>query len=147
MQNDLVASFVFGAGLILLGACLARWHLRAWQAHRNDGTLNDGERAHYRAQVRRRVHISFLLILLGVIIPAWDVLATRRFLSTQAALLGIIVMLLVALWIMVLAMLDWLSTRVRRRAMLGALTSLARKKRELEDEVIRLRQQQRNGHS
>lgn len=144
VENDLLASLAFGIGLVLLGVFLIRWHLKMWRGHCNEA-LEEGELRHYRAQLRRRIQVSVLLIALGVLIPLWDVLVTGRHLSQVAALLWIVMMLLIALWIMLLAMLDWVSSRVHRRAMLGALSSLARKRAELEDEVARLRQQHRNG--
>jgi hypothetical protein len=146
VKSDLFASLAFGAFLVVLGVFLIRWHLRVWRGHRTDGATEEGEIRHYRAQLRRRIQVSLLLIVLGVLIPLGDALMTGRHLSQAAALLWIIVMLLIAVWIMLLALLDWISSRVHRRAMLGALASLARKRRELEDEVTRLRSQGRNGH-
>lgn len=145
MNNDSLASLAFGSSLVLLGGFLIRWHLRIWHGQRDDATLQEGEIRHYRAQLRRRIQVSVLLIVLGVLIPLGDLLMTAGHLSKVAALLWIIVMLLIALWIMLLALLDWISSRVHRRALLGSLASLNRKRRELEDEVTRLRQQQRNG--
>jgi hypothetical protein len=146
VKNELLASLAFGLSLVLLGALLIRWHLRVWRGHRDDRTMEQGEVRYYRAQLRRRLQVSLLLIVLGALIPLGDLLMTGGHLSKAAALLWIIVMLLIALWIMLLALLDWISLRVHRRAMLGTLASLARKRRELEDEVTRLRRQQHNGH-
>lgn len=145
METDVLASLIFGTLLVLVGAALIRWHFQAWTSQRGEKALTDGEIRHYRAQFRRRLQVSCLLILLGVMIPVVDLLMTRGLLSKIAALLSIVGMLLIALWIMLLALLDWASSRVHRRAMLGSLETLDRKRRELEEEVIRLRHRGRNG--
>lgn len=145
MATDVLASLLFGTLLVLVGAALIRWHLRVWKAQHGDKTLTDGEIRHYRAQFRRRLQVSCLLIVLGVLIPVVDLLMTRGQLSKVAALLSILGMLLIALWIVLLALLDWVSSRVHRRALLGSLETLDRKRRELEEEVIRLRHRDRNG--
>jgi small-conductance mechanosensitive channel len=145
VKTDLLASLVFGTALLLLGGFLIRLHFTAWRRHQNDAGLEERERRHYRAQFRRRLQVSVLILVLGVILPVGDILMTTGRVSPFAATLWIMGMLLVALWIMLLAGLDWLSTRVHRRAVLGALAGLARKRRELEDEVARLRHEHRNG--
>jgi small-conductance mechanosensitive channel len=145
VKTDTLASLAFGFSLVILGGFLIRWHMRMWRGQRDDKTLEEREISHFRGQLRRRIQVSILLIVLGVLIPLWDVLTIAGWLSKAAALLWIIIMLLVALWIMVLALLDWISSRVHRHAMLGSLASLARKRRELEEELARLRLQQRNG--
>lgn len=143
-MNDITASLVFGISLVLLGLWLIRWHRTAWAAHRDDGTLGDGEKRHYRRQFRRRIQVSALLILVGVMIPLGDWLMVQRRNPKWITVFWIVV-LLIALWIMLLAALDWLSTRVHTRAMRAALGSLARKQRELEAEVERLRNKRSNG--
>ena len=63
-----------GVALVTLGGVWLRWHVRVWRANRRDATLDDRERRHYRAQFLRRVQVAALLILLGLLIPAGDLL-------------------------------------------------------------------------
>lgn len=152
-MNDIKASLAMGFALISLGAWLIRWHLAVWGRQRaQDGdqtatgqnTGDDRERRHYRLQFRRRIQVSTLLILLGVLIPLGDWLMVQRRNPLGITILWMIVLAL-ALWIMLLAALDWLSTRMHVRATRAALSGLARKQRELEAEAERLRGRGSNG--
>lgn len=144
--HKIAQSLVFGAGLLALGAGLMYWHLRVWRAHRADSTLDEFERRHYRAQVRRRVQVAILLIVLGLMIPIGDALMT--FNRQQGPALFAMywgAVLLITLWVMVLAAFDWVASRANQRSNQAALAALARKRQELEAEVARLRAHGRNG--
>lgn len=143
-MNDIIASLVFGTALIVLGGFLIRWHYATWSVQRSDATLDDRERRHYRAQFRRRVQIAAMVILVGIILPLLEWLIERRQ-SRELITVIVIAVLLIALWIMLLAMIDWLSMRVHNRATQSAIAALARKRRELEAEVERLRSKHSNG--
>jgi hypothetical protein len=156
-MNEIKASLAMGVALILLGAWLIRWHRAAWRQHRVQEAgqaeacqnMGDGrERRYYRLQFRRRIQISTLLILLGILIPLGDWLMVQRR-NPPGNALGITILwmtvLALALWIMLLAALDWLSTRMHVRATRAALSGLARKQRELEAEAERLRGRGSNG--
>lgn len=147
-------------GLIVIGGYLIRWQSRQWSETRDDASLEPREIRHFRRQHLRRLLVSALLILLGVMIPAGDALLTHQgrdpaignapaLQQRFQALFAIywIVVLLLTLWIVLLAAVDWLSTRVFVRTTRVALSGLARKRRELEAEIDRLRDQHRNGHS
>lgn len=144
-MNDLFPSLAIGAGLLTVGTVLIRGHFAAWSTHRADTALTDDERAYYRRQFRRRVQVSALVILLGVMIPVGDALMQRK--NPVFWTWYWIAILLIALWIMALAALDWLSFRTFHRALRANLASLARKRRELEDEIERLRRRGPNGRS
>lgn len=145
MIQELLASLVFGAALLILGGFLIRWHIRTWHEQRGDSRLNDDERRFSRSQFRRRIQIALLLVLLGGLIPLADYLMTAKLISNLSAALLILGLLAVALWIMLLAALDWLSSRVQQRAARLSLARLERQRRELEDEVSRMRNQLQNG--
>jgi hypothetical protein len=142
--NDIKVSLVFGSFLILAGIWLIRWHRAAWRVHRDDATADDRAKLHYRRQYRRRIQVSVLLIFVGVMIPLGDWLMVQRRDPKWITIFWIAV-LFVALWIMLLAALDWLSSRMHVRAARAALGALARRQRELEAEVERLRSKRSNG--
>jgi len=142
--NEIKASLVFGSALIVCAVWLIRWHCRAWSAHSLDEMNDDRVRRHYRRQFRRRIQISVLLLFLGVMIPLGDWLMMQRKHPQWIAILWLAVLAL-AMWIMLLAAFDWLSTRMHVRATRAALGTLARKQRELEAEVERLRANRSNG--
>jgi hypothetical protein len=146
--NDIKASLVFGTGLVVLGFWLIRWHRQAWGAHRDDAANDDRVKRHYRLQFRRRIQVAILLILVGILLPIGDwltvqVIAQRKNAQWLAAFW--IALLVLVLWLGVLAVFDWLSTRMHVRATRAALGSLARQQRELEAEVERLRNRGSNG--
>jgi len=147
--NDIKASLTMGIALILLGAWLIRWHRAAWGQHRDQQlSADDREWRHFRLQFRRRIQVSALLILLCIMIPIGDWLMVQRR-NPPGNVLWItvfwIVVLALALWIMLLAAIDWLSTRMYLRATRATLAGLARKQRELEAEADRLRGRGSNG--
>jgi hypothetical protein len=148
--NDIKASLTMGIALILLGGWLIRWHRAAWERHRDQEagahreTGDDRERRHYRLQFRRRIQVSALLILLGVMIPTGDWLMVQRRNPMWITVFWIAVLVL-SLWIMLLAAVDWLSTRLYVRVTRATLAEIARKQRELEAEVERLRSRGSNG--
>ena len=147
-MNDIKASLALGIALVLLGAWLIRWHRAEWGLHRgHDGGQSSGddrERRHFRLQFRRRLQVSVLLILLGFLIPFGDWLMVQRRNPMGITILWLAVLAL-ALWIMLLAAVDWLSTRLYVRATRATLAGLARKQRELEAEAERLRGRGSNG--
>ena len=143
-MNDIKASLAVGITLILLGAWLIRWHRAAWGRHRDPEAGDDRERRHYRLQFRRRIQVSALLILLGVMIPIGDWLMVQRRNPMWITIFWIAVLAL-AVWIMLLAVVDWLSTRLYVRATRGTLAGLARQQREFEAEAERQRSRGSNG--
>lgn len=153
-MNDFVPLAV-GLSLIALAAFLIRWHFRAWNEHQADTTVDERELRYYRFQFRRRLFVSALLILLGVLIPAGDALLSQLQQPQQkppawmpALFAGYcILVLVIAMLLMVLAFVDLAAGKAHRRATLGAIQGLARKRRELEAEVARLRAEHRNGQS
>jgi hypothetical protein len=140
---DIKISLAFGAALMIAGGALFRWHFAAWNTYRGDNSLAERERNFYRTQFRRRVQVAGLIVLMGVLVPLLDFVIFKDSPRIFTALaFGI---LLVTAWIMILAALDWLSWRVFNRSTQLNLASLERKRRELEEEVERLRKRGSNG--
>jgi hypothetical protein len=140
---DIKLSLAFGAALMIFGGALFRAHFAAWDEHRHDETLADRERNYFRSQFRRRVQVAVLIVLLGILIPLADFVIFMK--APRLFTVLVCVILLVAGWIMVLAALDWLSQRVFNRSLPSRIANVARRRRELEDEVERHRQRDSNG--
>jgi len=147
-MNDLKASLAIGTALVVLGIALFRWHLMSWRKEREDPAIEERDRHHYRLRFRRRAQVSILLILLGILIPLGDAWMMQRKDPAWIALFWIGV-LLMALWIMLLGALDWLSNRIHFRSTRAAIAGLAQKRRELEAQVAaeieRLKRERSNG--
>ncbi len=143
-MNDIKASLAFGTALVLGALWLIRWHCRVWKEHSLEEGNDDRTKVHYRRQFRRRIQVAALVLLMGIMIPLGDWLMVQRRNPQWIALFWICVLALTT-WIMLLAAVDWLSTRMHVRATRAALGTLARKQRELEAEVERLRNRGSNG--
>ena len=163
-MNEIKASLAVGIAIILLAVWLIRWHWAVWGRYRGQELVEKGglaptgipkpeeisltggacppfstddrERRHYRLQFRRRIQVSALLLLMGIMIPIGDWLMVQRRDPLWITVFWIVVLAL-ALWIMLLAAIDWLSTRMYIRATRTTLAGLARKQRELEAERLR----------
>ena len=152
---DKYLSLVVGLALFGLGSWLVASHIQTRRRHLADPTLEERERIFFQRQFRRRMQASGLLASIGIMIPIGDDLFIpwQHFPRGWAAYL--MVLLLLVLWVMILAAMDWLATGVHVRTSRNALARLERKQRELQDELERLRSRhgpdgpaptQRNGH-
>jgi hypothetical protein len=142
-MNDLKVSLAFGAALVIGAGALFRWHWAQFALHRRNPALSNRERNFFERQFRRRVQVAFLIVLLGIFVPLLDYYSTngspQRFTALACGVLGL------TLWIMILAVFDWISERVFRRALASRRINLNRMRRELEEEADRLRRGDSNG--
>lgn len=138
-------TLIVGLALAGFGLALIRQHMVSWQRCKDDAELDEPDRDFFRRQFRRRMQTSGMVVLLGLMLPVGDGLLVwgRQPLAATIFWLGV---LLLTLWIMALAVGDWLLTRIHCRGTVAAVEHLNRKKQELEDEVARLRAQRQNGH-
>jgi len=127
------------AAVILLASIgLACWHLRVRRGHRR-GELSPAEYDFYRRQFRRRIQVSTMLGVLGVL------LAIGSF--VELPMVGVLLyvgMLVLVLWILLLALAD----AVASRAHFSRLRSdYMIERAKLEVEARRLRSAGGNGRS
>ncbi|GAB4145799.1 MAG: hypothetical protein Tsb009_18150 [Planctomycetaceae bacterium] len=145
MNNNLFVSVSVGVGLLSFGVWLLRSHIQTWRAQKNDPTLEDRERLHLYARYRRRMQASGIIVLLGVLIPMGDILFSvilpRNLAPVWFALYWGVVLLL-ALWIILLALGDMYSTSVHTKASLSRIRS---KQRELEKQISEIQRRKSNG--
>jgi hypothetical protein len=139
--NDWRIAALVGGLLIAGGGALMLSHVRAWKLDRNDPALDELDRQHYQARFRRRMQTSGLITLLGVLIPLGDSPVIWKLGPLWSTLFWIGV-LLMALWIILLALGDFTATQAHSQV---AMTRVRRKQRELEAEADRLRNKNMNG--
>lgn len=124
--------------VILLSSGLTVWHIRSWEAAREED-LDKPEREYRWDQFRRRVKASTLLALVGVAMMG------STLISNQVALaffwVGVICLLL---WIVLIAILDVAATRRYFSAMRRDHKT---QRAELEAEIHRLQRRESNGHA
>ena len=131
-MQALIPGLAVGLVLVLAGVALLRWHRDAWRAHQRDEQLDEFDRRHYFAQYRRRTQTSGLLVLLGLLIPAGDIVFSLRPVPLVFTIYWIAVLVL-TLWLIVLGVGDMAATRAHAQVALGKLDHEREKlKRELE---------------
>jgi ABC-type multidrug transport system fused ATPase/permease subunit len=146
MENNIIPSILFGAMLTIGGCALLWFHLRAWNKGPFSRLEDPAERTRYRLRFRRRLQVAVLLVVLGIMIPVGDALFGLRRSPLLLTVYWMIVILL-ALWVMLLALFDWISSRSGIRAARNELAGLERKRRELEEEIARMRSPRSTGET
>ncbi|MDZ4687961.1 MAG: hypothetical protein SH850_23050 [Planctomycetaceae bacterium] len=136
---DSLPALIIGAVLVGIGVG-SGWH--QWRYRRPDAQMDDLGRQHSHRQLRRRLQVSGLLALIGVLIPLGDHLpffkqAPAAFVFYWGAVL------LLTCWIGLLAIADFASARAYHRV---ANVRLRQARRELEEQLQQYRAQT-NGHA
>ncbi|MCR9199753.1 MAG: hypothetical protein NXI04_13995 [Planctomycetaceae bacterium] len=101
----------FGSMISAVGIGLVMLHIRSHRQHRADGDLNASDLRFYEQQYSRRMQTSALLITLGALIGLCGYLKVFED-SPVFATCYVIGLLLLALWLILLALSDAVATRV-----------------------------------
>ena len=141
-MNNWLPSVVAGGLLILFGAAFCRWHITSWRQHRHDETLSDEDRTFQYRRYRRRMKTSLVIILIGILIPVGDQVRALQRPWTFTA--WVLLVLLLALWLILMALGDIAVTRTHTRA---KLSRIRREQRELEDKLADFQKRRSNGHA
>lgn len=120
-------------------ACAVAWH--QWKYRQPEATADELSQAHARRQLRRRLQVSAMIALLGLLIPLGDMLPLFRK-SPVAFFVFWVAMLCLTGWIVLLALADMASAKVFHSR---AAKQLLQQKQELEAELARYRSRS-NGH-
>lgn len=137
--HDYLGLFV-GAGIALLGFGLKRRHDKTWIAWQRDRSISEGDRSFYKAQYRRRVQVAALLIAIGTLIAAGDLLIPWDRIPTLFAIYwGVILMM--AMWLMLLAIGDLVSTGTHNR---HSLSESRERLQDLRSELDQIRDMHAN---
>lgn len=101
----------FGSVIAAVGIGLVMLHVRSHRQHRSDGELTAADLRFYERQYARRMQTSALLITLGALIGLFGYL---KFVEDSPifATCYVIGLLLLALWLILLAVSDAIATRV-----------------------------------
>ncbi len=131
-MGDSVPALVFGGVLILMGGGSA-WHQWRYRQPPDDG--DDLTRQHAIRKLRRRLQVSAMLVLVGILIPLGDMLPFFRR-EPVAFVIFWLGVLLLAGWIGLLAFADMASTKAH---LSRAQRRLAQQKLQLEAELAEYR--------
>ena len=140
-----LAAPAFGIALFALGLAFLRRHRRTWQTRQADRTLDEGERAFYGRQYRRRMLTSGLIALLGVLIPLGDLLFERKPAPAAALPLTLywICVLLIVLWVLLLGVVDLFATGIYAK---DEMSRVRAEKAALERQIEEIRKSLREDH-
>lgn len=123
---------------------MMRSHWRAWQKQQSDSELNEADQKFLRRRFRRRMQASGLLVLIGIILPLGDFILSEAMgdAGRMPKLAGfaayVILVLLLAVWVVLLAVGDMASTKVHTTVSLNRIRA---EQRKLEREAADLRSQ------
>jgi hypothetical protein len=133
MVNNPWPGLIVGVILVIIGVIMMRSHIRTWRFQESDPTLEDADRLYYGRRYRRRMRISAILAILGVLIGLGDVLLPLQKRHPGPSSLYWIGVLLLTGWVMLLGFADFWSTAAYTRA---ELARVRQKQRELERRVV-----------
>jgi hypothetical protein len=121
-----------GVALVGLGVSAMISHVRSWRRMRDNAELGDEERTYYYRRYRRRLQISGMLAILGILIGVGDVILPWQQRPLWPTLYWIGVLLLTG-WVLLLGIADLVSTAAYSRAQLARVRQ---QQRELERHIV-----------
>ena len=129
-------SLIAGLCTIAVGMVLLRSHRADWRRQQQEFIDDSRELRHLHARYRRRRQTSGLIAIVGLLIPIADLPIMWRNLGAMPATLLWIAIVSLCIWVGMLAIGDYATTRAHTRA---TLVRLQIHKQELIDELDRLR--------
>ncbi|MBI1345853.1 hypothetical protein GC163_06145 [bacterium] len=139
MPAENIPALIFGGGLVVFAGVVA-WY--QWTYRQPEAAADELSQTHARRQLRRRLQVSGMIALLGLLIPLGDMLPLFRN-SPVAFFVFWVALLCLTGWIVLLAIADMASAKVFHGR---AAKQLLQQKRELEAELARYRSRS-NGHA
>lgn len=132
-MNNPWPALIVGVVLIASGSLAMRSHMRSWRRQQNDPTFEDRDREYYQRRYRRRMQMSAILVILGILIGGGDVLLPFQWRHPGPVALYWIGVLLLTGWLILLALADLISAFAYGRV---ELARVRQKHRELERQVV-----------
>jgi len=151
MTTAELPALITGTLLILFGGGYVWRHINARKAQLADPESAPEDRAFERQQFRRRVQTSGLICLIGILIIVGDVVIPwgrngrgDKIAATFWFAIYWCGVILIALWVMLLALGDFLAIRTNSQ---GKLSRLRAAQQSLQREAERLKSERRDGTS
>lgn len=130
-----IPSFLVCVSLVTIGVFMIRGHFRGWAERQAEGITDPADLLHYHNQFRRRVQTSALIVIIGVLVFVGDLISNQ----IGPQLFGVywVAVLALVAYLIVLAILDGLSSASHTRA---ALARLRAQRRQLERSAAELKE-------
>jgi hypothetical protein len=141
--RDIIPELTFGSLVVAVAIGMAVHQWRMWKRDREDLAGEPAEEAFAWSRLRRRLQVSVLLAVIGVMLPigVWKPLFQKRLLLFLGYWLAV---LLLIFWVVLLALGDLLATAMHSRVV---NSRLHRERRMLEEELERFRQERTDDSS
>jgi drug/metabolite transporter (DMT)-like permease len=139
--NNPWPALIVGLVLIASGTLAIRSHIRSWRRQQNDPTFEDRDREYYQRRYRRRMQMSAILVILGFLIGAGDVLLPFQKAHPGPVAMYWIGVLLLTGWLILLGFGDLISTMAYGRI---ELARVQQKHRDLERQVVEFKHRLEN---
>lgn len=131
-MNDSIPALLMGCLLLTLGVC-STWYF--WKRLQSVAETDELARRHALSQARRRLQVSVMITLVGVLIPLGDLLPFFRRAPVAFVFFWVAVMVLAG-WIALLGIADLASSRVYHNR---AARRLKQQREELEAQLAQVR--------
>ena len=132
-MNNPWPALIVGLVLVASGTFAIRSHMRSWRRQQDDPTFQDRDREYYGRRYRRRMQMSAILVILGILIGVGDVLLPFQKAHPGPVALYWIGVLLLTGWLILLGLADLFSTIAYGRV---ELARVRQQRQDLERQVI-----------
>jgi len=131
--------------LVVVGVLMMRAHCRTWARQQGDQGLNQWDRKRLGSRFRRRMQMSGMIALMGVMLGFGDALIWQQDLEVIAVYW--IVVICLGGWLLLLGMGDLASVRVDSKQARAELREIGTQRQELEAELAKMRRRGSNGEA
>ena len=140
-----MATAIFGAVLVAVGLLMIRSHRRAWARQQDEAGLTREDRSRLFLRYRRRLQMSGMIAVLGVMLGVGDALIWSQ--GLVVATVYWIVVIGVGVWLLLLGVADLASVRIGSRDARDEVRQIREKRKELEAELEELQRRGSNGEA
>ena len=136
-------SLVVGGLVALLGAALLVNHQQSFARRKLQGILEEFEHQFHVRQYRRRMQTSGMLVAIGVLIIGGDAIIDWDAPINIVAILWVTMLLLLSLWVVLLGLGDWVSSRTHNQTLISHNENMQHLHRTLLEKASK----KENGHA
>ena len=131
--------------LLVIGVLMMRAHRRTWVQQQDDPGLNPRDLTRLGTRYRRRMQMSGMIGVLGVLLGVGDALIWEQ--DLQLIAIYWIVVIGLGAWLLVLGMGDVASVRIDSKQAISELRDIGARRQELEAERAEMRRRGSNGEA
>jgi len=131
--------------LLVIGVLMMRAHRRTWAQQQDDPGFNPRDLTRLRTRYRRRMQMSGMIGVLGVLLGVGDALIWEQ--DLQLIAIYWIVVIGLGVWLLLLGMGDLASVRIDSKQAISELRDIGARRQELEAELAEMRRRGSNGEA